>query len=185
MDSSKIWVPKISQKLMVVEFPTSLCGVLVFVSVSRPLLLPSSSASSATSSTQLCHTYNTIFHCHTQLCHTPSLVTPLGHIDFVLRGTRGTYENGWDLVARLRPVSRPWRRGTLCGRRGTCSHRPPFCVAGMALMAPGWVCTLARLVAVGREWHRGTLRGRRGTWRHTDPRPGYLNRMGGLKPLLK
>ena len=151
MDSSKIWVPKISPKLMVVEFPTSLCGVLVFVSVSRPLLLPSSSASSATSSTQLCHTYNTIFHCHTQLCHTPSLVTPLGHIDFVLRGTRGTYENGWDLVARLRPVSRPWRRGTLCGRRGTCSHRPPFCVAGMALMAPGWVCTLARLVAVGRE----------------------------------
>ena len=42
-----------------------------------------------------------------------------------------------------------------------------FCVAGMALMALGWVCTLARLVAVGRPWHRGTLRGRRGTWRHT------------------
>ena len=38
---------------------------------------------------------------------------------FVLRGRRGAYDTGLDLVARLEPVSRPWRRGTLRGRRGT------------------------------------------------------------------
>ena len=37
----------------------------------------------------------------------------------VLRGTRGTHETGLDLVARLGPVSCPWR----------CT----LCVAGVAL----------------------------------------------------
>ena len=52
-------------QLFTLLFPTSFYGDLVFVRVSRPLLLPSSSssASSATSSAQLCHT---------PLCHTPS-----------------------------------------------------------------------------------------------------------------
>ena len=60
-------------------FPTSLCGVLVFVSVSFSLLLllPSSSASSATSSTQLCHTYNFVTH-HLSLSHTTLSHTILG-----------------------------------------------------------------------------------------------------------
>ena len=99
--------------------------------------------------TQLCHTHNLFT--HTQLCHTPPFthnfvtfngITQLSHTHnllinlrfarqawhlltstFVLRGTRGTYETGLDLVARLGPVSRPWRRGTLRGRRGTCSHQ--------------------------------------------------------------
>ena len=52
---------------------------------------------------------------------------------FVLRGRRGPYDTGLDLVARLGAVSRPWRRGTVHGRRGTCSHQLSFCVAGVAL----------------------------------------------------
>ena len=52
-------------------FPTSLCGVLVFDSVSR-----SSSLSAASlTHTQLCHTpsFTHNFVTHTQLCHTPLL----------------------------------------------------------------------------------------------------------------
>ena len=74
---------------------------------------------------------------------------------FVLRGRRGAYDTGLDLVARLEPVSRPWRRGTFRGRRGTCSqahinfvlhgrrgtwrHQRCICVAGVALMTLGWI----------------------------------------------
>ena len=67
---------------------------------------------------------------------------------FVLRGRRGTYGTGWRAWAGF---SRPGHRGTfawqvwhnltstfvLPGRRGTISHPPSFCVAGMALVAPG------------------------------------------------
>ena len=80
--------------------------------------------------------FKTIFHTHTQLCHTPSF-KPLR---FAWRACH-LYDIGLALVARL-AVSRPSRRGTLCGRRGrrgrrgTCSHPPAF------------------------------FRGRRGTWRH-------------------
>ena len=38
----------------------------------------------------------------------------------------------WHWVARLDLVRRPWRRGILRGRRGTTSHLPSFCVAGVA-----------------------------------------------------
>ena len=82
---------------------------------------------------------HTIFHtqlCHPQLCHTPSFthnfVTQnfvnhnffptslyLATSTFTLRGRRGTYGTGLALVARLGAVSRPGRRATLCGRRGT------------------------------------------------------------------
>ena len=74
---------------------------------------------------------------------------------FVLRGRGGAYDTGLGLVARLEPVSRPWRRGTFRGRRGTCSqahinfvlhgrrgtwrHRRCICVAGVALMTLGWI----------------------------------------------
>ena len=43
---------------------------------------------------------------------------------FTLCGRRGAYGTG--LGSRL-------RRGCLCGRRGIWKHRPPFCVAGVAL----------------------------------------------------
>ena len=126
-----------------------------------PLLLPSSSSArvcptqsftqqlchAESFTQQLCHTQsftqqlcNTHAHylskqsfTHTQLCHTPSF-KPLR---FARRACH-LYDIGLALVARL-AVSRPSRRGTLCGRRGrrgTCSHPPAF------------------------------FRGRRGTWRH-------------------
>ena len=61
----------------------------------------------------------------------------------------------WHWVARLDLVRRPWRRGILRGRRGTTSHLPSFCVAGVALMALGGALGLGFGV-----------RGRRGTKSH-------------------
>ena len=69
-------------------FPTSLCGVLVFDSVSRSSSSSSSSSSLSTASlshtifhtqlchTPLCHTHTTLSHIifHTQLCHTQSFM---------------------------------------------------------------------------------------------------------------
>ena len=52
---------------------------------------------------------------------------------FVWRGMRGTCGTGLALVARLGWDWSAWRRGTLRGRRGTLSHPPSFCVAGVAL----------------------------------------------------
>ena len=65
------------------------------------------------------------------------------------------------------------------GRRGTNSHPPSFCVAGVALMAylrfawQAWHLWhwVARLVRICRPWRRGCLRGRRGTWWHP---PSFL-----------
>ena len=87
----------------------------------------------------------------------------------------------WHWVARLdwlgRPW-RPWRRGILRGRRGTTSHPPSFCVAGVAQSHIHhrfpwqawhlwhWVARLDWLGRPWRPWRRGTLRGRRGTWWH-------------------
>ena len=81
-----------------------------------------------------------------------SLWWPALRGSFVLRGRGGTYGTGLALVARLVPVGRPGQRGTLrgkrgtwqhlpwlCGRRGTWRHPPSFCVAGVALLALGWV----------------------------------------------
>ena len=72
---------------------------------------------------------------------------------FVLRGRPGTYGTGLALVARLgrfwSPVTprhfvwQAWHMVTSTfvshGRRGTWSHPPSFCVAGVALMALGWL----------------------------------------------
>ena len=144
-------------------FPTSLCGVLVFDSVSRS----SSSSSAASLSTVIHHlSHTTLSHTslsytslsHTTLSHTPSFThnfvkhnfvththTTLSHTifhaawhlatsTFVLRGRRGTAGTGLDLVARLVPVGRTGRRGTLRGRCGTWRHPPSsFQVAGLAL----------------------------------------------------
>ena len=81
----------------------------------------------------------------------------------------------WHWVARLVWFGRPWRRGTLRGRRGAISHPRSFCVAGVAQthiyhrfawQAWHWWHWVARLVWFGRPWRRGTLRGRRGTISH-------------------
>ena len=87
----------------------------------------------------------------------------------ILRGRRGTYDHLWHwagfggaLGSQLTPwtprlfVWQAWHLATstciLCGRRGRCA----FCVAGVALMARGWL------------WWRAWV-GRRGTWRHRPP----------------
>ena len=59
----------------------------------------------------------------------------LAHINFPFawQAWHFTYGTGVDLVARLGAVSRPWRRGTLRGRRGTWRHRLSFSMAGVAL----------------------------------------------------
>ena len=72
----------------------------------------------------------------------------------------------------------------LCGKRGACSYPPSFCVAGVVLMALGWLDALGRawslvlpLNFTWQAWHlatstlfsrgrRGTWHGRRGTWRY-------------------
>ena len=67
-----------------------------------------------------------------------------------LRGRRGTYGTGLALVARLvlgvapgTPRLLAWHfvtsTFTLCGKRGTSWHLPSLCVAGVALMALGWL----------------------------------------------
>ena len=89
--------------------------------------------------------------------------------------------HSWHWVARLDWLGRPWRpgrRGTLRGRRGTNSHPPSFCVAGVAQPhihcrfawqawhSWHWVARLDWLGRPWRPWRRGTLRGRRGTNSH-------------------
>ena len=85
----------------------------------------------------------------------------------------------WHWVARLGRFQSPvtprhfaWRAWHLVtstfvsrGRRGTWSHPPSFCVAGMALRALGWLWWHA-WAGVSRRWLRATSRGRRGTWSH-------------------
>ena len=130
-------------------FPTSLCGVLVFDSVSRRLLLrlrllrrPSVSL------TQLCHTPSFTHHLShtislTQLCHTHNLAgVALWHSatsTCVWRGRCGACCPWLALVARLVAVGRPGRRATLRGRRVTWWHPPSFHVAGVVLAARGWL----------------------------------------------
>jgi len=72
---------------------------------------------------------------------------------FVLRGKRGTYGTGLALVARLgwdwwlvTPRHFAWQAWHLAtstfvsrSRRGAWRHLPSFCVAGVALMAMGWL----------------------------------------------
>ena len=128
---------------------------------------------------------------------------------FVLRGRRGTWRHRpWFCVAGVALMALGWiwwrawsplvARGAaaLCvagvaladihvalrGRRGAWRHRPWFCVAGVALMALGWIWWRAwsPLVARGAaalcvagvalaDIHVA-LRGRRGAWRH---RPSF------------
>ena len=67
------------------------------------------------------------FFTHNFVTHTHSL-WHLATSTCLLRGRHGAFGIGLDL-----------RRGTLRGRRGTWRHPRCFCVAGMALMALGWV----------------------------------------------
>ena len=76
------------------------------------------------------------------------------HGTVVLRGRRGTHGTGWRAWLAWAPVTprhfawQAWHKLTSTfvsrGRRGTNSHLPSFCVAGVALMALGG--------ALGRAW---------------------------------
>ena len=122
---------------------------------------------------------------HTTCTHTHNLLTHnllthnCQHMTWIvtLRGRRGTYGTGLALAARLvshgamTPRRFAWQAWhfvtsafTLCGRRGTWWHRLLLCVAGVALMALGWLWR--RAWSAMAPWRRGVLRGRRGTSRH-------------------
>ena len=118
-------------------FPTFLCGVLVFVSVSRPLLLPS--APPPVLLRRLRHLLS-----HTQFCHTPSLShTTLSHTTLwhtTLSHTTLSHAT----------LSRAWATstGVSRGRRGTHIH---LCFAWQAWHLGHWAGS-------GVVGHRGTGR---------------------------
>ena len=99
--------------------------------------------------TQLCHTPsftdNFVTHtqlCHMQLCNTLPLccLQPSSTHDFVTN----------NFVTHTHPHTHPPSfTHNLRGRRGTWRHPPSFCVAGVALVALGWVwcCAWSPLVA--------------------------------------
>ena len=141
--------------------------------------------------TQLCHTssftHNFVIHnfvsavthhlSHTQFCHTSSHTssfthTTLSHIIFHKQLCHTSYVTHH--LSHI--ISHIFFHTQLCGRRGTWRHPPSFCVAGVALVALGWLCWRAwtGLVAgdaaafclAGAHLATSTLvlRGRRGTW---------------------
>ena len=111
---------------------------------------------------------------------------------FVLRGRRGmawhfwlragsggTLGRAWSPVTPLNFAWQAWRLAgstlVLRGRRGTCRHPPSFRVAGVALMALGWLwwrawslVTPLKFAWQARHLVASTLvlRGRCGAWRH-------------------
>ena len=153
----------------------SLCGVLVFDSVTR-----SSSSSSSLSAapapsfthTSLSHTtlsrtslsHTTLSHTlfHIQLCHTPSftynfVTHHLSHptLSHTICHTQLCHTPSFTHTRSPVPL-RHFARQVWHLATSTCTL-----VAGAALMTLGWL-----LGAVGRQWRRGALHGRRSTWRH-------------------
>ena len=112
-------------------------------------------------------THNLSTHTHTTYSHTTCSHTHNLSIHNLLTHSLSTHNlSTHNLLTNI--VS-------LVGRRATWRHRHAFCVAGMALMALGWLWWRAwvlwspRLFA-WQAWHLATstciLRGRRGTWRY-------------------
>ena len=109
----------------------------------------------------------------------------------VLRGRRGTHGTGWRAWTWFRRAWRPWRRATSAwqawhkltstvlsrGRRGTTSHLPSFCVAGVVHMALGGALGLGLGARDARD-AAPLLRGRRGTWWH----PPWFHVAGVAQP---
>ena len=174
-------------------FPTSLCGVLVFGSVSRrppvpparpPARLPHTTCSHTTcphtqlAHTQLVHTQLT----HTQLAHTQLVLSShnlsshnlLTHTHLVLTQLTTCSRTTCPHTTCPHTTWQAWHLATstftLRGRRGTWRHPPSLCVAGVALTALGrlWWRTGSPRLFKWRAWHlvtsTVTLRGRRGTW---------------------
>ena len=177
-------------------FPTTLCGVLVFDSVSRVPPPPASSPSrllppfTTIFHIQLCHTpsftysfFNhhlshttlstTIF--HIQLCHTPSFT----HNHFTIIHTQLGHTQLCHVALCVAGVAQPHihlRFAWQAGRRGThgTGHLLSLCVAGVALG------DIHRHLA-WQAWHLATStfvsRGRRGTY---GTGLALVARLGGL-----
>ena len=119
-------------------FPTTLCGVLVFDSVSRVPPPPASSSS------RLLPPFTTIF--HILLCHTPSFTYNFvnHHLSHTTLSTTIFHTQLYHTPSFTHNfVAQAWHLVTstviLRGRRGTWRHPPSFHVAGLALMALGWL----------------------------------------------
>ena len=135
-------------------FPTSLCGVLVFDSASRPSSRPpvvpppaqlthTQLAHTQLAHTQLAHTqlaHTQLAHtqlAHTQLAHTELAHTQLAHIQ--LAHTTCTHSLlthnllTQNLHTHTQLTHTQWQAWHLRGRRGTWRHVAALCVAGVAL----------------------------------------------------
>ena len=111
-----------------ISFPTSLCGVLVFGSASRPPPpAPVASSHTTCSHTQLTYKHNLLthnLHTHTQLAHTHNLLTHNLHTHNILTLTHTTCTHT--------TYSHTTYSHTTC-RRGTWRQVAALCVAGVAL----------------------------------------------------
>ena len=120
----------------------------------------------------------TIFHTAT-LSHTIFLTTTFSHTTFrttIFHTTTFSHAIFHPQLCHIRWHAWVSLTFVLRGRRGTCSHRPSFCVAGMALMTLGciWRRAWAPLVAPGAAalggiglrfaWQVWRLLGGRGTY---------------------
>ena len=85
--------------------------------------------------------------------HTPSFTHTIFHVNHLCQPPSFTHHL-LHTIFRFPPgvaLGESWRR------------IPSFCVAGVALLALGWLWWRA-WAGFGRRWRRGTLHGRRGTW---------------------
>ena len=134
MESHKIHFPN-HQPVTYRFSPHLYVGFLFLVLHSR--LRPSSSSSSHLLLLQLAHTQ--LVHtqlAHTQLVHTQLVHTRLAHTQLLRTQLVHTQLVHFAWQARYLATSTV----TLRGRRGTWWHPPSLCVAGVALMALGWLC---------------------------------------------
>ena len=145
-------------------FPTSLCGVLVFDSVSRVLLQPPTSrlppppphiTTQSFITHPLSHTlFDTQSFTHT-IFHTPSLTSSFTyhlshtifythHLSLTIFVTHLCQSLSHTHTSLSTTIAwQAWHLATCAfisrGRRGTWRHVPSFHVAGVALMALGWL----------------------------------------------
>ena len=134
-------------------FPTSLCGVLVFDSVSRVLLLqpptsrlpppPPHVTTQCFITHPLSHTlFDTQSFTHTNhtIFHTPSLTSSFTyHLSHTIFYTPSFTHHLCHPSLSISLTHTHLCQPPLRGRRGTWRHVPSFHVAGVALMALGWL----------------------------------------------
>ena len=122
-----------------------ICGVIRSFNfwLGTPALIPSPSSSFLPTWSRTTYSHTTYTHTtytHTQLTHTQLTLTPLNH---TLALTQLTHTHNFlthnFLTHNLLPHNLLTSTFTLRGRRGTWRHRRAFSLAGVALMALGWL----------------------------------------------